>query len=249
MSGDKPSVLVIDDEPRFLASLAALLGDEFHVFTSPGGEEGLSVFERICPSLVLLDLCMPDMPGPDVLVRIRRDCREVPVIIMTGASSHEYAKQCADLNVQGYIEKPFDPEQLLERMRKLTGLDGCKYLRLLWGEDFQPRYSRLSQTTKKAMAFICTHLQTGCTRKDIAGHLGVSPDYLSRSFSEECGITLFDYINICRISRGKEYLLKFPDRKISEISSLVGFSDANYFRRHFRKQTGLSPTEYKNAFL
>ena len=93
---NKPSVLIIDDEPLLLSSFSSLLERDFNVLTAPNGREGLSKF-RSNPSLsmILLDLQMPVMNGVETLKAIRAFDDKVKIDIMTAEISNEWAEQCA----------------------------------------------------------------------------------------------------------------------------------------------------------
>ncbi len=68
----KPSILIVDDEPNFLKSLCALFEKDFSILTASNGREGLDIFSANPPiSMILLDMDMPVMNGPEMLTRIR----------------------------------------------------------------------------------------------------------------------------------------------------------------------------------
>lgn len=77
-----------------------------------------------------------------------------------------------------------------------------------------------------------------------ASEAGITPQYLSKVFKEKYGTNFIDYITKKRLEYAEE-LLKKSDKSIKEISKIAGYEDANYFCRLFRKDTGLSPKEYR----
>lgn len=115
---NKPSVLIIDNDRRFSLSLSLRLENEFTVITALNGKGGLSAFNTKPVSLIVLDLNLPDMRGLEVLKKIREKCTGTKVLIVTSKSCHEWAVTCADLNVQGYMEKPFDIVKLAGKIGK-----------------------------------------------------------------------------------------------------------------------------------
>lgn len=110
-------VLVADDEPRItnLVSIA-LTGHGFRVVTATSGEEALKKAEEVRPDVVLLDLMMPDLDGLDVMSQLRARGR-VPIIILSGRSSVGDKATGLDLGADDYVAKPFDPEELVARIR------------------------------------------------------------------------------------------------------------------------------------
>lgn len=246
---NRPSILVVDDESGMLKSMSRLLKEDFHVFTASNGEEGLFIFGDRPLSLILLDLDMPVMNGLETLKRIREICNKTSVIIMTGRSSHEWAKKCADLNIQGYIEKPFDPMDLIGRIKGLLGMEDSSVLRKLWGDSYDARMSVASPTFKKAVRFVSRNLKRSVTREEVAAHLDITPAYLSRLFRKECGVGLKEYINSCKIEESMKCLVNNPHLPLSDIAASVGIGDVNYFCRLFKKQTGLPPGEFRKKSL
>ena len=119
----KPTILIIDDEPHLLRSLSLILENDYHILTANDGREGSMLFKsNPSVSLILLDLIMPVMNGAETLAVIREASRDVKVIIMTGDANHAYARECADLNIQGCVEKPFDIPKLLMQLKQELGI-------------------------------------------------------------------------------------------------------------------------------
>lgn len=84
--------------------------------------------------------------------------------------------------------------------------------------------------------------------KDIANHTFLTPNYLSLVFKKETGKTINQFITETRIEKAKE-LLKDRRIRLYEISGSVGFSDANYFAKTFKKAEGLNPSEFREKYL
>lgn len=80
---------------------------------------------------------------------------------------------------------------------------------------------------------------------DIADIAGITPQYLCSAFKKYTSQTLFEYINMVRIRKSKEYLLMNKDMQIKEIAHNVGFGDISYFCTTFRKLENMSPTEFR----
>ena len=84
--------------------------------------------------------------------------------------------------------------------------------------------------------------------KDISDYAHLSVSYLCTFFKAETGTTLNQYITEFRIQKAKQLLVD-PRNKVSEISSLVGYNDGNYFGKSFKKMVGLSPSEYREKVM
>jgi DNA-binding NtrC family response regulator len=120
---EKKKALVIDDEQIVLESVSALLTDEgFEVDTSLDGRQGLDWAIERSYDVVLTDIRMPDIGGMKVLRDVKRINPTLPVIMITGYASVESAVQAMKLGAAEYIEKPFEPEQLLDAVSRALGI-------------------------------------------------------------------------------------------------------------------------------
>ncbi len=97
----------------------------------------------------------------------------------------------------------------------------------------------------KAKQYVGENFRTAISLDDIANYLGLSSSYFSRLFSEEVGDGFVAYLTDIRIEKAKE-LLSQTNLKVYEISYMVGYDNPNYFSRVFKKETGLSPYEFRS---
>jgi two-component system response regulator YesN len=104
------------------------------------------------------------------------------------------------------------------------------------------------QIIEKAKQWIKNHLSDEASLNGLAQYLHISPNYLSSLFKQSTGETFQDYTSRLRFERAKELLME-PDRKIHEISAMVGFTDSNYFSIAFKKHVGLTPSQYRARYL
>lgn len=123
MTDRAPLILVVEDDPSVQNLLTILLESEgFAVITARDGLEGLVKMELAHPSLVILDLMMPNVSGDRVLEEIRSDPRlaSVPVLVVSGR--HD-VHQTFDpiLGQDNVLEKPLDPKRLIDRVEELLG--------------------------------------------------------------------------------------------------------------------------------
>jgi len=111
----KQKVLVIDDEQVVLDSVRKILTDEnYEVYVSLSGREGLNWAIQKKYDIVLTDIRMPDIGGMRVLRDIKRANPSLPVVMITGYASVQSSVQAMKLGAADYIEKPFTPDQLIE---------------------------------------------------------------------------------------------------------------------------------------
>jgi DNA-binding response OmpR family regulator len=109
-------VLVVDDEPNIIDVVCSYLRrDGFDPVTAATGTQALEAFETTRPSLVILDLMLPDIPGEEVCRRLRARSR-VPIIMLTARVEDADAVKGLGLGADDYVTKPFSPRQLMARV-------------------------------------------------------------------------------------------------------------------------------------
>jgi CheY-like chemotaxis protein len=117
--------LLVDDDPDLviLASYALEQLGGFQVVTSPGGAEVVDLARRERPEVVLMDVLMPELDGPELLRRLRRDpeLAELPVIFLTGKTGRAEHERLLGLGARGVITKPIDPLAFAGEVRRLCG--------------------------------------------------------------------------------------------------------------------------------
>lgn len=129
-----PKILVIDDDPDIVDALSVLLeGEGYEVVSARDGEEGLARIREESPDLIILDLLMPKLDGYGVCRTLTdprwSKWREIPVIVLTSvreeASQRRYELETGmRMDVDDYIEKPLDPDVVVDRVRKIMARKG-----------------------------------------------------------------------------------------------------------------------------
>ena len=123
MTGRTILVVDDDDEIREITCLALELIGGWTVVSAEGGAIGLELASEHRPSVVLLDVMMPEMDGPSTCQRLQEDplTRHIPVILLT-AKARVGDSQCwDDLDIAGVISKPFNPATLSDEIDRLVG--------------------------------------------------------------------------------------------------------------------------------
>jgi CheY-like chemotaxis protein len=123
------TALVIDDEPDITSYLETLLSDNgWNVIAANSADEGLALFQKNRPDVVILDIMMPDRGGLSTLVAIRKDpeLSATPVIFLTGIQEHVpsdfelFLNKVKQHRADAFLEKPIDAQRLLGTMDELT---------------------------------------------------------------------------------------------------------------------------------
>lgn len=97
---------------------------------------------------------------------------------------------------------------------------------------------------EKARKYLENNLDQNLDRDDIAGYVCLNPDYLSRLFKKETGMSISEYVINARLKKAKELLQK-TDISVSGIASMLGYANFSYFSTSFKKATGDTPVSYR----
>ncbi|MEI7953260.1 MAG: response regulator, partial [Synechococcaceae cyanobacterium ELA182] len=116
-------LLLVDDEPGLRTAVKTYLEDEgLHVSTANDGEEGWTVAQELLPDVVITDVMMPRCDGYGLLKRLRADERlgGTPVIFLTAKGMTADRIAGFQAGADDYIPKPFDPDELVARVRNVV---------------------------------------------------------------------------------------------------------------------------------
>ena len=112
-----PRILIVDDEPNILGTLAPLLRARgYDVFTAMSGRAGIETVDREKPDLIVLDLGLPDIDGVEVCREIR-ESHAVPIVVLSARGAEGDKVRALDVGADDYVTKPFGAEELLARIR------------------------------------------------------------------------------------------------------------------------------------
>jgi excisionase family DNA binding protein len=117
-----PLVLIVDDDERVREYVRVNLEMEGYAVRGAGSaDEGLRVLEEVSPDLILLDVMMPEVDGWEMLRRVqeRHGVGAIPVVMFSGKVNEQSAQEATARGAQGFVGKPFDPQQLIEHAKQL----------------------------------------------------------------------------------------------------------------------------------
>ena len=111
----------------------------------------------------------------------------------------------------------------------------------------ESRSNRETNTIERARLYIDENYSKDISLDDVSRVVDISPYYFSRVFKDETGQNFIDYLTERRLDKARELLLSDDRLSMKEISIMVGYSDPNYFSRIFKKNVGVTPTEFKGG--
>lgn len=229
-ANEKPVLLVIDDSPAIHRLLAVKLRDEdLEFMTAYSGMEGLDIAENALPSLILLDLMMPEMNGLETLRRLKgsRRTMRIPVVMLSGESDSEQKVKCFSLGAMDFVTKPFDVAELRARIQSairlttlMTMLEQRAQIDALTGLWNRARFdqalaSEINEASRRdqSLALVIADLDHFKKLNDTFGHQ--AGDAAISTFATILQAQVRSYDVACRYG-GEEFGLIFPGTSLDD---------------------------------
>jgi len=127
MSEKGRAVLVVEDDPEInelVGAYVQIAGFDYH--RALNGTQAVEKARADHPSLIVLDIMLPDFDGFEVARRLRSesDTRGIPIVMLTALDRDEYRQRGESAGARAYLTKPFDPERLLEAIKANASTNG-----------------------------------------------------------------------------------------------------------------------------
>ena len=262
LDGTAPSVnsirlLVVEDNNDLRAFLVGILSTDYTVLQAANGQEGLEMAEKLMPDFIVTDVMMPVMDGLTMVRRIKQnnDICHIPIIVLSAKASLEDRLQGLKEGIDDYITKPFSAIYLKSRVNNI--INQRRMLQQTFVEQIKPEDNSTfhleapqivdadNEMMKQLLAYLEEHISDPTLKiEDLADavHLGRSVFY--GKIKSIVGMTPIDFVRHIRMRRAEELVAK-SNYPFSQIAYLVGFSDPKYFSKCFKKETGMTPSEYR----
>lgn len=208
----KPFLLCVDDDPDILRQLGAFLEDRYNIITAENGHYALQVLERIKPSVILLDVMMPDMDGYQVCSRLQEtpDTAWVPVIFISALGEEQDRARAFAAGAVDYLVKPVNRQTVRDLVEKhqRTGER--------WAETrkIAVRKNNNLRTSRSVQEFVCDHFhlvgkareQMAAARDNeiytVAADIGISSVEIAQAFAQYKAVPYIDIISLDSIKLG-----------------------------------------------
>ncbi len=229
------TLLLVEDCLELRDILSKKFKKNYQVFDASNGKQALHYIMSQKIDCIILDLEMPVMNGFEFMQKLKKNGQDIPIIVTTGRSSHDYAAKCADFGVRGYLTKPYTIKDVEERLRYLLGSQ--TFMNASLNTVVHPK-------VKEAIQFVLQNYRHQITLTGLAKDIGISPDHLSATFKKNMGISLIKFINSVRIRAAKN-LLCSSDLPMFDIMEKTGFKTEPHFYTCFRKIEGITPGNFR----
>ncbi len=249
-------ILVADDERFEREQLLQIIEGHFshrvQVRMAENGRQAVETAALWTPDILLMDIEMPGLSGIEAARRILTQHPDCRVIFVTAYSLFNYAYEALRMGASDYILKPVNPGDVITSVQRcIDQTESEEKLKALVPLAEQLTTDSPEDKTEPLMKNVRNYLQhnymlCNISLDSVGSILHVNASYLSVLFKKTFGVNFIDYLTGIRIDAAKT-LLADPFLSTSEIAGMVGYESPNYFARVFKKECGMTPTEYRRS--
>jgi signal transduction histidine kinase/AraC-like DNA-binding protein len=247
----KQTILVVEDNPDLRNWLATQLGQKFNVLQAGNGRIGVEIARNEDPELIICDIMMPEMDGIELTSTLKGEFHtsHIPIILLTAKSLDEHKIEGIETGADDYITKPFNMIYLQKRIENI--LRQRKQLRERFSHDPEAEPQELSGSAadREFISKVTQLIEGNMADPDFSvdnllTHFHFGRTVFYKKMKGISGYSPKDYIRIVRMRKAGK-LLSDPSTSVSEVAFEVGYSDADYFSKQFKKHFGENPSEYQ----
>jgi len=250
LTGDKPLILLVDDDKEILALLRDFLKSDYHIIFAENGSEAYEKVLAEKPDLIVSDVMMPGMDGIELCGMIRNnfDTSHLPLILLTAKAEIEDRIAGLKAGADSYIPKPFHPEHLKVRIEKLLKLWESRKNRFGHADENPTLVKDIPDPFfQKMLSYIDENIDDETFSSDkLCDKMAISKSSLYNKTKSVLGTTPHSLINQRRLSKAA-ILLKSTTLTVSEIIDQTGFTSRTHFYELFNKAYGCSPSDYRSG--
>ena len=262
---DPVSILIVEDNVELRNFLSDILSESYRVLTATNGQEGLNQAREYIPDLIISDIMMPAMDGLDMVKNIKenREICHIPIILLSAKSSLDDRISGLEQGIDDYITKPFSATYLKIRIKSL--LHQRKELQEIYWKAWSEKLNNTQETTleekltpsqpqiisydeqfmQQVMQVMEEQMENSeLTVDEFAQLLNLGRSVFYQKLKSIIGLSPVDFIREIRIKRAVQ-LIDSGEYNFSQVAYMTGFNDPKYFGKCFKRQMGMTPSEYK----
>lgn len=255
-------LLIADDETIACSKIRCIIEANFPqigmISEAYNGKTALEKAKELEPDIVIMDIEMPLVNGIEASRRIKSLLPKCAIIFLTAFASFTYAKQAITLGAVEYLLKPVEEEELVRVIKQTLRQLDSDILELMMAHEESKKLhadrelqkaqgigERSLMVVHEIKGYIDVHYMDDISVESLADQFQISVSHFNRIFKQTFQTNCKEYVTTVRVEKAKEYLAGSV-LTVSEVGSMVGYPDANYFTKVFRKKTGMTPKEYRN---
>lgn len=255
---DKPVVLIVEDNPDLVKYLVHSFNAIYNLEVAYNGQQGIDKALQLIPDIIITDVMMPEKNGFELCATLKNQelTSHIPIIMLTAKVDMDARLTGLRRGADAYLAKPFEQEELQVRVAEL--LKQRQRLQAYYrrqtdiadaSNDESP--SEVEATIENAfLAKVNQLIEARLDEPELNGEalskaLFVSQSSFFRKIKALTGMNPNQYIRAFRLAKAKQ-LLRETDQSITAIAIETGFKSPDYFSRLFKKEVGMTPTEFRD---
>lgn len=252
------TILVVEDNDDLRSFLTHILRADYNVITAPNGKVGLEKATAEMPDFIISDVMMPEMDGLTMIHHIKdnKDTCHIPIIVLSAKASLGDRLQGLKEGIDDYITKPFSAIYLKQRVENIISQRHAlqqTYLEQIKIDEGQENFKIQSpeivdadkEMMEKLMGYLEAHIGDADLKvEDLAATVNLGRTVFYGKMKSIVGMAPVDFVRHIRMQRAEELVTK-SKLTFSQIAYSVGYSDPKYFSKCFKKETGMTPSEYR----
>lgn len=255
----KYKLLVVEDHADIRLYLRVLFSATYNIIMAENGEEGVRMARKEIPDLVITDVMMPVMNGFECCRILKEDLKtcHIPIILLTALTDDENIVKGIELGADDYILKPFNPEILRTKVKRL--IKSRTELKRIYTKLLMPSITVNGSQEENTETIIIEdpfitqilnivneNLQNPeFNVKKLAEMLNMSQPTLYRKVKQLTNFTIIELVRGVRLKHSAE-LLRSRKYNVQEVAEMVGYNDIPTFRKHFVDFYGTTPSTFNS---
>ncbi len=243
-------MLVVEDNSDVRKFISNHFKTNYKIAEAKNGEEGWRIALEIIPDIIISDVLMPISDGYELCKRIKNDERtsHIPVILLTALHSREHEIKGLTTGADDFITKPFDLTVLQAKVENLLSIRESLKQKFTGIVILEPKNVVISSPDERFLQKAIEVVENNISDSDLdietfSVKVGVSRMQLYRKLHALTDMTVKEFIRHIRLKRATQLLIQ-QKMNVSEIAYDVGFKDLSHFRKCFKREFGMSASEF-----
>lgn len=237
------NILIVDDEILIASGLCHIIKKMDihidHINFSLNAEDALRKMKTLPFDLCLVDICMPDMDGLQLIKQSKQEKLCSNFCIISGHADFEYARNALRLGVKDYLLKPVDKTMLWDMLQRFELSASIKIVKNKTANPY----------VKQMLAIVSREYAHDIPLTELAEKISINKDYAGKLFKTHTGFSFTEYMNRYKLDKIISRMKEEPAANIEELAINNGFYDSRNFYRVFKKYFHMTPSEYREHHL
>ena len=244
-------IMIVDDEQTERDGIEFLIHrryPEANISKASGGLDAWAIWQQEPFDIIFTDIKMPVMDGIELCRRIRGQSARAVLVVLSAYGDFEYTQKAIQLRVDDYLLKPVSVEEFDRVLDHALCLAGARALPAAENpaDEAVSDTEQESRIVARVIREVEEHYAEDIGLEWAAERVGLSAGYLSSFFKRTVGKSFTQHLIGVRMEKAKA-LLQQGDRRVAEISKMVGYPNVSYFCLQFKKFYGITPNQIRQG--